>query len=295
MNTPKLSIGMPVYNGEPWIGWSLQSVLDQTYRDFELLVSDNASDDNTADICTDFAAQDSRIKYSRNAHNIGVFRNFDLVFERSSGKYFKWWTVGDLYANSYFQKCVEILDSRPDVALVNSKTVLFSTSVESGFDYEESLELIDEDPCRRFCQYLARSQLNTSLHGVIRSDLLRQTSLNQAYASSDIAMIADLSLRGKFVEIPERLYFRREQNETSTAEMSPQDLKEFFSNELSDVMRNQSIKLESGLFRAISCAPVPFRKKMRLWSFIVKRIYWNRGALLKDIRSLLCRKKERIS
>jgi glycosyltransferase involved in cell wall biosynthesis len=89
---PRLSIGMPVFNGEKYLKEALDSILAQTYSDFELLISDNASTDRTEQICREYAAKDRRIRYYRNEKNIGAPKNFNRVFELSSGKYFRWAT-----------------------------------------------------------------------------------------------------------------------------------------------------------------------------------------------------------
>jgi glycosyltransferase involved in cell wall biosynthesis len=87
---PRVSIGLPVFNGEKYLAEALDSILSQTYRDFKLIISDNASTDRTEQICREYAAKDRRIRYYRNEKNIGAPKNFNRVFELSSGKYFRW-------------------------------------------------------------------------------------------------------------------------------------------------------------------------------------------------------------
>ena len=87
---PRISIGMPVYNGEQFLAGALDSVLTQDFEDFELIISDNASEDGTQKICLDYAARDRRIRYYRNEMNIGGSRNHSRVFELSAAEYFKW-------------------------------------------------------------------------------------------------------------------------------------------------------------------------------------------------------------
>ena len=81
--TPRVSIGLPVYNGDNFVGQAIESLLAQTYEDIELIVSDNASTDGTEDICRTFAAQDERVRYFRNAENIGLVRNYNQTFTLS--------------------------------------------------------------------------------------------------------------------------------------------------------------------------------------------------------------------
>src|SRR5882762_1549884 len=115
---PRISIGLPVYNGENFITDALESILGQTYTDFELIISDNASTDRTEALCKSYAARDPRIRYWRNAENLGAARNFNRVFELSSGEYFKWTAHDDVLAPDYLEKCIEASDRDPSVVLV---------------------------------------------------------------------------------------------------------------------------------------------------------------------------------
>src|SRR5689334_4004766 len=89
---PSVAIGLPCYNSEKYLAQSIESLLAQTFKDFVLIISDNASTDGTADICKKYAAQDSRVRYFRNPTNIGMMPNFNRVFALSDSKYFKWAT-----------------------------------------------------------------------------------------------------------------------------------------------------------------------------------------------------------
>ena len=89
-SSPLVSIGLPVYNGAPWIRAALQSLLNQDYQNLELIISDNASTDDTAAICREFADRDPRVRYTRRPENIGAWRNFMKVLGESRGDYFMW-------------------------------------------------------------------------------------------------------------------------------------------------------------------------------------------------------------
>ena len=106
---PLVSIGLPVFNGEPYLTQAIQSILNQTYRNFELIIYDNDSSDRTAEICREFAARDARIRYFRNATNLGAARNFNLTVERASGEYFKWVAADDWIAPEFLAMSVKAL------------------------------------------------------------------------------------------------------------------------------------------------------------------------------------------
>jgi glycosyltransferase involved in cell wall biosynthesis len=97
----KVRIGLPIYNGENFLSHDLESILAQTYSDFEAIVSDNASQDRTQEICHSFIEKDKYIRYYRNSTNLGLFKNFNQVFELSNGKYFQWMAHDDLLAPEF--------------------------------------------------------------------------------------------------------------------------------------------------------------------------------------------------
>ena len=105
---------MPVYNGQNYIVQALDSLLSQTYSDFELIISDNASTDSTQDICKDYASRDARISYVRQVENLGAIPNFNRVFELSRGQYFKWASHDDLCEPTCLERCVEVLEHQPE-------------------------------------------------------------------------------------------------------------------------------------------------------------------------------------
>src|SRR6266568_1753449 len=110
---PRLSIGLPVYNGDAFLAESLEALLGQTFENFELIISDNASTDGTADICRSYAKQDSRINYIRQPRNIGCARNYNFLVEQARGELFKAAAHDDLYARDLLRLCVEALDENP--------------------------------------------------------------------------------------------------------------------------------------------------------------------------------------
>jgi glycosyltransferase involved in cell wall biosynthesis len=113
-NIPLISVGMPVYNGEKTLKAALDSVLSQTIGDFELIISDNASTDNTEEICRKYAADDSRISYIRQLENIGAPKNFKFVLDEAQAKYFMWATSDDIKSIDFLEKNYYFLENNPD-------------------------------------------------------------------------------------------------------------------------------------------------------------------------------------
>lgn len=115
--TPRLTIGMPVRNGGRFISQAVESLLAQTFADFELLISDNASDDGTEDICRGYAVRDARIRYVRQERNLGLFPNVAFVMGAARGRYFMLVGDDDVYEPGYVTALVAELDARPEVGL----------------------------------------------------------------------------------------------------------------------------------------------------------------------------------
>jgi glycosyltransferase involved in cell wall biosynthesis len=119
---PTLSIGLFVYNGEAFLRETLDSLLGQTFKDFELIISDNASTDATEDICKVYAGADTRIRYFRNETNMGAGWNIRRVFSLATGKYFKWAACDDLYEPAFLEKCINALEANSSYVLAHART-----------------------------------------------------------------------------------------------------------------------------------------------------------------------------
>lgn len=211
MNTsaPKVSIGMPIYNGEKFLEEVLDCILGQSFADFELIISDNASQDRSQEICEAYAAKDNRVCYKRNLENIGAAKNFNRVFELSRGDYFKWAAADDLMSADYFERCVEVMENESDVVVCYPKTKIIDEQGRVITYYEDGLNMVSESPSGRFLQLIYNCRLCNPVLGVIRSSVLRKTPLLQDFVGSDKVLLAELCLMGKFREIPEYLFGRR--------------------------------------------------------------------------------------
>ncbi|NLE61854.1 MAG: glycosyltransferase [Planctomycetes bacterium] len=207
---PRVSVGMPVHNGERFIRPAIESLLSQDFTDFELIISDNASTDGTQEICSEFAQRDARIRYLRTSQNLGAAANFNRVFELATGEFFKWATHDDVCACSNLRRCLEVFDrSPPEVVLCYGKTVLIDEKGQVIRPYEDRMDLRQASPHRRLEHVLRYLFLCHVDMGLIRRRILATTRLHAPYRGSDTVLVAELALRGKFYEIPEPLFFRR--------------------------------------------------------------------------------------
>ena len=208
-STPRLTIGLPVYNGEKYLAQSLDALLGQSYQDFELIIADNASTDGTADICQRYAQQDSRVRYIRQPTNVGLAPNHNLVVEQARGELFKWAASDDLYARELIERCVDALDEHPDVVLAHSWSARIDGSGTVTHVYKYPLNTSSAQAPERFRSLLFGSGGDDD-YGVIRTKVLRRTAMKESYHHADRTIIAELALHGRFYQVPDWLFFRRD-------------------------------------------------------------------------------------
>ncbi|MEH2187644.1 MAG: glycosyltransferase family 2 protein [Nostoc sp.] len=217
---PRLSIGLPVYNGEKFIKEAIDSLLAQTFEDFELIISDNASTDKTEEICRAYAEQDQRICYYRNDKNIGCAGNFNRVFKLSSGEYFKWAAYDDLHSPDFIKKCVEVLDQDPSIILCHSQTYFIDEQGNFLQNYDIKLKADALKRHERFHELLTK-HLCYPCYGVIRASALRMIPPMGGYGNADGILLLRLGILGRFYEIPEYLFFARSHPQQSMSMFFP--------------------------------------------------------------------------
>lgn len=206
---PKVSIGLPVFNGEKHLRQAISSILNQTFSDFELIISDNASTDNTEKICKEYAARDARIFYYRNKKNIGAPANHNVVFNLSQGHYFHWFSADDILSPLFLEKTIEIMERNPSIILCFSNFIRIDECDQIIDRNNQSLG--ESDNVRERLHQLASLDHDCELnYGLIRSEILRKTELEQNYDDSDRILLCELALYGRFYIIQEALFSRRE-------------------------------------------------------------------------------------
>ena len=206
---PRLTVGLPVYNGEKFLAQSLDALLGQTYADFELLISDNTSTDDTAMICARYQAQDPRVRYFRQPRNIGCAPNHNFLVGQARGEFFKWASDDDLYACNLLERCVDALDKYPDVVLAHSFTAIIDDAGSVIKTVKYSLDSAGPSAPQRFRSVLVDPGGDDD-GAVIRTEVLRRTALNGSYYRADRTFVAELALHGPFYQVPDWLYFRRD-------------------------------------------------------------------------------------
>jgi glycosyltransferase involved in cell wall biosynthesis len=273
-----------VYNSEKFLRQSLDSLLAQTCSDFFLVISDNASTDGTAQICQQYAALDSRIKYFRNESNIGNPRNFNRVAGLVKTRYLKWSTADDFWAPSFLERALEVMERDPTIALCYPQAVLVDADGRNPEDYNDVLHLVQEDPADRFLALLDRIKLAHQHLGLIRMSDLHRTHPLGAYVSSDITLLAELTLYGKFYELPERLFFRRFHKDSGSWKRG--DVEHQARRYHASGARNTGLNKwhrHIGLLSAVRRSALPAKSKARLYRYLFRRMMWDRRGLRAEL------------
>jgi glycosyltransferase involved in cell wall biosynthesis len=215
--SPHVSVALPVYNGEKFISDAIRSILAQDYKNFELIICDNASTDGTEKICRDFAALDSRVRYIRNERNLGACPNYNLGFERSSGKYFKWCACDDRISENFLGACVAALEQNEDAVLAYGTTQSIDQDgrlIPLVGDMMSPQQPSDSPPLR-FKKSLNGRTTNFEIFGLYRREALKNSTLHRSYYGSDKTLMTELTLLGKFILVPGIVFYNREHPDRS--------------------------------------------------------------------------------
>jgi hypothetical protein len=250
---PLVSIGVPVYNAQRYLRAALDSLLAQDYQHLELIISDNASTDQTAAICEDYASRDRRIQFHRADRNMGAVWNFNRTFELSSGAYFMWAAFDDLRSPSYVRRCVAALEQQPSAVLCCTD-VQWIDPAGQEIGPLPSRRTLHPVGVRRSDRVRAIASANFwyDHYGLIRSNALRATRLGQPIWGFDVVLLLELCLRGAVILVPEQLFALRVFPEKVQSEMAAGLAGS--SNESSVVVSWSDLALE--MARAIRLAPI---------------------------------------
>ena len=280
-SVPRVSIGLPVYNGDDHLAEAIESVLSQTYQDFELIVCDNASTDRTEEICRKYAAQDPRIRYHRNPENIGATGNFRRTFELASAEFFNWLSHDDLLGPKYLESCLALFDRSPSsVVLCFSPQIRLTYEGEPWRDKDraswyEANPPYDEVSFERLMLVPDR-RIPPMLFGLARRQALAQTALLRPLVYADLMLIPELRLLGEFREIGEPLFFRRshrisEDGKDSRARSVPDELK-FYDPKSKSRARTEldaQVLLLRERLRAVNRTGLPTLRKLRYLAAVI--------------------------
>jgi glycosyltransferase involved in cell wall biosynthesis len=210
---PRIALGLPVYNGERFLREAIDSILCQTYTDFELIICDNASTDRTPAICLEYQSRDSRVRYVRNDTNIGPAANFNRTFHLAHGEYFKWVAADDVCEPDFLRVCVAALDADPGAAMAFTGTRIID---DRGDTVGHDTYVLSTDSSTPQARFRALLLANHRRHGAFeafglyRASMLGDTPLFECYCRGDSVLFARVALRGRFIRLGRELFLNRD-------------------------------------------------------------------------------------
>jgi glycosyltransferase involved in cell wall biosynthesis len=285
---PRLSIGLPVYNGARFLPAALDSLLGQTFSDFELIVSDNASTDDTAAIVQQYAQRDARIVYIRHVQNQGAAWNFNYVVDQARGKYLKWAAADDVCAPTYLEHCVAVLEQDASVICCHARTRKIDEHGNIIADLDDPTDgglptawfmqsnqrhhrpdASSPRASRRFADVLLYSGWGVRTYGVIRTAALRETSLIGSFYGSEKVTMAELALRGRFYDVPETLFFQRV-HEQSASRLNTREKQQQYISGQPISHGSPRLQLLRSYWRAIARAPLGLGERMSCHAWLIR-------------------------
>jgi glycosyltransferase involved in cell wall biosynthesis len=281
MPVPLVAVGLAVYNAERYVSQSLECLLSQTFKDFVLFISDNASTDRTAEICLRYAALDPRIRYARNATNIGMVGNYNLLFSYCRSRYFRWATADDYWDADMLKDAVEVMEADPSLALCYPRAIIVDQGGRELSRWQDRLHLIEEDPPKRFLTVIQNIGRVHHHLGLMRADTMRRTKMLGRHVSSDIGFVAEMSLHGKFYQIPKYQMYRRVHEDSSSVGLNSREhmRRRYHSANTARIPFNRW-SMHRVLFVAVLRSPLAIRDKLELLDGLGRGVYWDRSLLL---------------
>ncbi|MEQ8965627.1 MAG: glycosyltransferase family 2 protein [Azospirillaceae bacterium] len=259
---PAVSIGMPVYNGADYVAEAIESVLAQSFGDFELIVADNASTDATAAIAARYAEADPRVRLIRHEANLGGAPNFNFVFGEARAPLFKWAAHDDVLEPDYLSETTALLARRPDAVIAHcASAVIDETGTRLAGPDPRRLD--GPSPSARI-RRLVRMGYFTELFGLFRADALARTRLMGRHVSADRVLMAELLMLGD-VAYAERCLFLRRDHAAAYVRQSNDPLAQakWFDVRAKRGRRNRWLKRSARLIGAVAAAPIPPLEKAR--------------------------------
>ncbi len=288
---PLVSIGLPVYNGSNYIESAIDSILSQTYKNIELVICDNASTDNTDEICRRAIERDARVRYFRQEKNLGAARNFNTTFEMSNGEFFKWASHDDLLAPDYIENCISFLTLNegyvmcwPKMDHIDASGQLIRDQVLANLSISHPKY---SGRIRRLFDYqIAGDDIIPSIFSVIRRDALEKSRLWQRFTSSEEILMLELLLQGKSKQLESvGFHFRQHDESAFHKNRTPAEREKWFDTEKHYVLQFPVWFLLARYYALITSSPLSILEKMRCYYEVTRRalFLWRRyvGDLVK--------------
>jgi len=292
---PRISIGLPVYNGERYLAKSIESLLGQTYGDFELIISDNGSEEGTQAICQRYAELDERVRYYREEKNLGCAWNYNRVFELSRGEYFKWIADDDIHLPTFLEKAVEVLDRCPEVLWCfcrhshidpDGQVMSVAEGCDASFLNPSGWDRTSPKPHQRF-QSILLAHSGLDIYALHRRATIARTGVYQPHYGSEKVLLGELALLGKYYEIPETLFHLRVHPGASSALETEAELQHYIDPRIQPRFAFMRLRLFRAHWAALHRFKLGFAERFRCYAVLLRYLLqvskWRR-VLLSSLR-----------
>jgi glycosyltransferase involved in cell wall biosynthesis len=281
-HTPRVSICLPVYNGEKYLRECIRSILEQTFQNFELIISDNASTDGTGDICHAVVSCDHRVRYVRSDQNRGLAWNHNRAFDLARGSYVMWINHDDILAKDYLSRCFEVLEQDPGIVLCFTN----SNDIDEKGNLIRKLELqnvgVSDSVSERYKNTIRFESRCDAIFGLMRRDVLKQTRLHGSFDASDWVLLAEMGLRGRFCLIPDFLFTRR-RHLLQASRRNRFERTLIFDPTKAEKRIFPFFRLATEYLSAIHRARLPGTERVRCHKYFLKWVWSYRNYLLNDL------------
>lgn len=285
MSERKVVVGLPVYNGQKYLGAAIESHLSQSFGDFNLVISDNGSTDATPEICRDYASKDSRIKCFRSPENRGILWNHRRVFEaiESPNQYFRWAGADDIMEPGLLQAMVAVLSSRPEVEAVVPDTKNIDDQGEIIGSMARTLDLQSPDVFERARDVLVANYQHVIAYGLLRASTLRLMRTGPDYIGWDPVFVWELALRGQMVQVAGPVLLRRFHAGSISRVKTAKEMRKWVEPSSKAGMNFPHWTWAYERARALLACPLSTRDRLRIGMFLARATLWQRGSLARDI------------
>ena len=291
MSKPKVIVGLPVYNGQRWLGKAIESHLSQSYGDFQLVIADNGSTDGTPDLAASYAAADKRVVVQRSPENRGILWNHRRVMEfiESDDQYFRWAAADDIMGPGLLAAMVDVLDTRPDVEAAVPDTKNIDNEDNIVGTMARALDLQSSDRFERAFQILTGRYQMVIAFGLFRASTLRELRTAPDYIGWDFVFVWELALRGKLVQPPDAVLFRRFHPGAMSHVKTAKEMKKWVEPNSNAGMALPHWTWMYERFRSVMRTPMSLKDRRRICTLLARASVWDRETLYRDVKQATLR------
>jgi glycosyltransferase involved in cell wall biosynthesis len=185
-----ITVGIPCYNEEKYIARAIESVVNQSFQDIEIIISDNCSTDGTSAIIKHYLDVDSRITYHRQPHFVYAYTNFRYLLKKSKSKYFTWLAADDFFHPKWLEVAVNFLEANPEVIMAYSRVDMIDDNMNiKDYPLDGFLDTTELEPKVAIREAMIKRRCTSDgLYGLYRTDILRSIVYSNIWCGDQIMM-----------------------------------------------------------------------------------------------------------